>query len=59
MKKLHYKKFSIAAISLCFTALLPALAQGDIMVYPAKGRRARTAPGRSRLRARRRSCSKA
>jgi hypothetical protein len=37
MKKLHYKKFSIAAILLCFTALLPALAQGDIMVYPAKG----------------------
>jgi len=37
MNKLHYKKFSIAAISLCFTALLPALAQGDIMVYPAKG----------------------
>ena len=37
MKKLHYKNFSIAAISLCFTAFLPALAQGDIMVYPAKG----------------------
>ena len=37
MNKLHYKKFSIAAISLCLAALLPALAQGDIMVYPAKG----------------------
>jgi hypothetical protein len=37
MNQLHFKKFSIAAISLCFTLLLPALAQGDIMVYPAKG----------------------
>ena len=37
MNKLYYKKFSIAAISLCFVVLLPAVAQGDIMVYPAKG----------------------
>ena len=37
MNKLHYKKFSIAAISLCLGALLPVLAQGDIIVYPAKG----------------------
>ncbi len=37
MNKLHYKRFSIAAISMCLTALLPALAQGDVMVYPAKG----------------------
>lgn len=37
MNKLHFKKFSIAAIPLCFTSFLPALAQGDIMVYPAKG----------------------
>ena len=37
MNRLHYNKFSIAAISLCFAALLPALAQCDIMVYPAKG----------------------
>jgi hypothetical protein len=32
-----FKKFSIAAISLCFAGLVPPLAQGDIMVYPAKG----------------------
>jgi len=37
MNKTHYKKFSMAAISLSFAALLPVLAQGDIMVYPAKG----------------------
>ena len=37
MNKLHYKKFSITAISLCFAVLLPALAPGDVMVYPAKG----------------------
>ncbi|MDD1636939.1 MAG: hypothetical protein LUQ56_02240 [Methylococcaceae bacterium] len=37
MNKLNYKKFSMAAISLCFAALLPVLAKGDIMVYPAKG----------------------
>jgi len=37
MNKLYYKKFSIAAISLCFVTLVPALAHSDIMVYPAKG----------------------
>jgi hypothetical protein len=37
MNKLYYKKFSIAAIALCFVTLVPALAHGDIMVYPAKG----------------------
>jgi hypothetical protein len=37
MNKLYYKKFSIAAIALCFVTLVPALAYGDIIVYPAKG----------------------
>jgi hypothetical protein len=37
MDQLHYRKLSIAAVSLCFATLCPALAQGDIMVYPAKG----------------------
>ncbi|MFZ2170518.1 MAG: glycine zipper family protein [Methylococcaceae bacterium] len=37
MNKAYCKKFSTVAISLCFAALLPALAQGDVMVYPAKG----------------------
>jgi hypothetical protein len=37
MNKLQYKKFSIAAISLCFGALLPVLAQGDDIAYPANG----------------------
>ncbi len=37
MNKLHYKKFSIAVVSLCFAAVLPVFAQGNIIVYPAKG----------------------
>jgi hypothetical protein len=37
MIKVYYKRFSTVVISLCFAALLPALAQGDVMVYPAKG----------------------
>jgi len=37
MNKVYSKMFSTVAISLCFAALLPVLAQGDIMVYPAKG----------------------
>ena len=37
MNKPHYKKCFIAAISLCFGALLPVLAQGDVIAYPAKG----------------------
>lgn len=37
MGQLRFNKLSIASISLCFAALLPILAQGDVMVYPAKG----------------------
>lgn len=37
MSQQRFKKLSIASISLCFAASLPILAQGDIMVYPAKG----------------------
>jgi hypothetical protein len=37
MNKVYYKKFSTVIFSLCFATLLPALAQGDVMVYPAKG----------------------
>ena len=37
MKLLSCKKLSIAVLSLGFAALLPALAQADLMVYPAKG----------------------
>lgn len=37
MNQLPFKKFSLTSISLCFASLLPILAQGDIMVYPAKG----------------------
>ena len=37
MNLLSCKKLSIAALSLGFAALLPALAQADLMVYPAKG----------------------
>ena len=37
MNKSHSKKFSIAAISLCFATWIPSLAQADLMVYPAKG----------------------
>jgi hypothetical protein len=37
MNKAHYKKLSIAAISLCIGAFLPVLVQAELMVYPAKG----------------------
>ncbi|UOA09050.1 glycine zipper family protein [Methylobacter sp. S3L5C] len=37
MNKPYGKKFLIAAISLCYTVLLPVAVQGDIVVYPAKG----------------------
>lgn len=37
MSKLHCKKFSITVVSLCFAALLPTMAQGDVMVYPMQG----------------------
>ena len=37
MKLLSCKKLSIAVLSLGFAALLPALVQADLMVYPAKG----------------------
>src|SRR5664280_2879762 len=45
MNKLYYKKFSIAAISLCFVALLPAMAQGEIRRGGARGAAAGAAIG--------------
>lgn len=37
MNRPGFKKITIAAVSLFFASLLPALALGDMMVYPAKG----------------------
>lgn len=37
MNKLNYKKLSLAPAALCFAALLPVIAQGEVMVYPMKG----------------------
>jgi hypothetical protein len=37
MSKVYCNKFTLITVSLCFAALLPAIAQSDIMVYPAKG----------------------
>ncbi|MGZ8159721.1 MAG: glycine zipper family protein [Methylobacter sp.] len=37
MSKLHYKKLSITPVILCFTTILPAMGQADVMVYPMQG----------------------
>lgn len=37
MIKRHCKKKSLIAVSLCCAALLPVLAQGEVMVYPMQG----------------------
>ena len=37
MNKINYKIFFLTPATLCFTALLPVIAQGEVMVYPMKG----------------------